>query len=240
MPSWIRTRNSDPCSFCAGKNSQSFGDRTKLSRKGGNFDMKPRLHTLKFIKMPRLPNGRSGRPAYAHKFEQLGQVVAWSAQLQYFQTFKAEQSPTWKLEVEGMINATQSQKCKLKDYRLGPMGSWYFCASYAAALCLADLSSAWLSVFSVQRTYGLHSLLRTENDLLSRNLQRQDCSRFCCLLLSFVSLSVFTPLRGAHQDQNERFACSSQCHAVLGVSKPFVLQHLWTSINKKHCYLPCF
>ena len=74
---------------------------------------------------------------------------------------------------------------------------------------------------------SLHSLLRTENDLLSRNLQRQDCSRFCCLLLlSFVSLSVFTPLRGAHQDQNERFACSSQCHAVLGVPKPFVLQHL--------------
>eukprot|EP00434_Breviolum_minutum_P034793 symbB.v1.2.030798.t1/scaffold3509.1/size56090/1 len=50
-----------------GKHSLSFGDRTKLSR-----------------------------PAYAHKFEQLGQVVA-----------------------------------------LGPMGSWYFCASYAAALCLA-------------------------------------------------------------------------------------------------------
>lgn len=28
--------------------------------------------------------GGSGRPAYARKFEQLGQVVAWSAQLQHF------------------------------------------------------------------------------------------------------------------------------------------------------------
>ena len=63
-----------------------------------------------------------------------------------------------------------------------------------------------------------------------------DCRYTGIRYIFVIVIHIHTALPCRHPHRDQRFAglCSSHSHVVLGVLKPCVLQHVCTSINKKH------
>lgn len=166
--------------------------------------------------------GRNGRPAYAHKFEQLRQVVAWSAQLQHFGHSRLirDQLGSLKLRVWLLQHNLKSANLKI---RLGPMGSWYFCASYAAALCLADLSSGCLPVF-VHMAFIHFSALKMI--CFCQEIYSKDgCeagSVVCCWFHSYPFQYLHRSAARTMIKIKDLPLCSSQCRCGVGCTKTIV------------------
>ena len=110
------------------------------------------------------------------------------------------------------------------------MGSWYFCASYAAALCLADLSSGCLPVF-VHMAFIHFSALKMIcfcQEIYSKDGVEAG-SVVCCWFHSYPFQYLHRSVARTMIKIKDLPLCSSQCHVVLGVPKPLcftALSHL--------------